>query len=151
MHRRFIALIVSLAIAITAISAAPARADDTAKVLGGLAALTILGVVLHRNNKKKKRDRAKVTQSYVPQAPQIHSVRPLPPKVAKYDLPRRCLKPVRGYPANAPLMKRKCLKRHYHHAKSLPQQCQITYWNGERTRNAYEPRCLRRKGYRIAG
>lgn len=150
MHHKFIALIVSLAIAITAISAAPARANDTAKILGGLAALTILGVVVHRNN-KKKRERAQVTRNHIPQAPQIHSVRPLPPQVAKYDLPRHCLKAVKGYPANAPLMKRKCLKRHYKHADSLPQQCQITYWNGERSRRAYEPRCLRRNGYRFAG
>ncbi|MEX0349333.1 MAG: hypothetical protein AB3N15_07880 [Paracoccaceae bacterium] len=150
MHRKFIALIVSLALAITVISAAPARADDTAKVLGGLAALTILGVVLHRKNEKKKRERATVTRNQVPQVPQIQSVRPLPPQVAKYDLPRRCLKAVNGYPSNAPLMKRKCLRRHYEHAASLPQQCQITYWNGERTRKAYEPRCLRRSGYRIA-
>lgn len=147
MHRKFIALIVSTAIAITAFTSAPARADDTAKVIGGLAALAILGAAIHHRKEKKERERARAEA----QQPVIHSVRPLPHNVARYDLPGRCLKPMWGYPSNAPLLGPKCLSHHYRYVGSLPQACRVTFWNGRRTRDAFEPRCLRRKGYRIVG
>jgi len=43
MHRKFIALILATAMAITGLSAAPARADgDTARIFAGLALLAII-------------------------------------------------------------------------------------------------------------
>ena len=45
MHRKFIAFIVTTAILVTGFSAAPARAGDAEKLLGGLAALAILVAV----------------------------------------------------------------------------------------------------------
>lgn len=147
MHRKFITLIVTAAIIVTAFSSAPARAGNTERFLGGLAAIAILGAAIHHHEKKKeRRARATVPQYHQPKA---HSVRPLPDRVAKYDLPRKCLKPMNGYPSNSPLLGPRCLERHYRHAAGLPQHCRISFWNGHKMRDAYEPRCLRRKGYRV--
>ena len=145
MHRKFIALIVATAIAITGFSAAPARAGEAEKILGGLAAIALFGAAVHHYEKKKKRDRvARQNNHYQPVAP-----RPLPPRISRYDLPAQCLKQMRGYPGNQPLLKPKCLQKHYTHANSLPQFCRISFWNGQRNKQAYEPRCLRQQGYRV--
>ncbi|MEM7091269.1 MAG: hypothetical protein AAF496_17075, partial [Pseudomonadota bacterium] len=92
MHRKFIALIVSSAIAITGFSALPARAGDTERLLGGLAALTILGIALHQREKRKDRRRQVAPKVHHNPVPQQHSIRPLPDRVAKYNLPAKCLK-----------------------------------------------------------
>lgn len=147
MHRKFIALIVTTAILVTGFSAAPARAGDAEKLLGGLAALAIIGVAVNEHKKRKKRrshDVSRDTHDYHPPVS-----RPLPSRVARYDLPGRCLKPMKGYPGNSALLKPKCLSKHYRHANSLPQYCKISFWNGQRTKQAYEPRCLRQQGYRV--
>jgi len=145
MHRKFIAAIVATAIAITGFSAAPARAGDAEKILGGLAALAIIGAAVHHYDKKK--DRERTTRRYTPYQPV--TPRPLPPRVTRYDLPAQCLKQMRGYPGNQPLLGPKCLNKHYGHANTLPQMCRISFWNGKKNRQAYEPRCLRQQGYRV--
>lgn len=144
MHRKFIALIVTTAILITGFSAAPARAGDAEKLLGGLAALAIIGVAVNEHKKRKKRRHQDVSRNNHDYQP-----RPLPSRVARYDLPGRCLKPMKGYPGNSALLKPKCLSKHYSYTNSLPQFCKISFWNGERNKQAYEPRCLRQQGYRV--
>lgn len=145
MHRKFITFIVVTAITITGFSAAPARAGDAEKLLGGLAAIAIIGAAVHHYDKKKKRQRvSRQHNHYQPVNP-----RPLPPRVSRYDLPAQCLKQMRGYPGNQPLLKPNCLNKHYSHAHNLPQMCRISFWNGKRNKQAYEPRCLRQQGYRV--
>ena len=62
LHTHFIAGVTALAIGITGLSAAPARADDnTARVLTGLAAIAIVGAAIADN--KRERDHA-VSRSY---------------------------------------------------------------------------------------
>jgi hypothetical protein len=54
MHRKFIALVSGLAVAVslTAATTAPARADnDAAKVLAGIAALAIIGAAIDNSNR----------------------------------------------------------------------------------------------------
>ena len=48
MYRRFIATILATAVAITGLTAAPARADndDLLKILGGVAAIAIIGAAI---------------------------------------------------------------------------------------------------------
>lgn len=156
MHRKFIALIVTTAILITGFSAAPARAGDAEKLLGGLAALALVGVAVHQYEKKKdrRREQQHVTrQDHNPHRYQPNRngdrYRPLPPRVARYDLPGKCLTPAKGYAGDYPLLKPLCLKKHYRHTENLPQTCKISYWNGERRKQAFEPRCLRQHGYRV--
>lgn len=67
MHRKFIALVLGVSVAITGFSAAPARAnDDVAKVLLGLAAIAAIGVAVDKHN-DRKRDRHHVTRQHRPQ------------------------------------------------------------------------------------
>lgn len=147
-HRKFIALILCLSLAITGFSAAPARADnDVAKVLAGLAALAIIGAAINEAQDDNRR-RDHVTRQPVYTPPPPPRTRPLPPRIARYDLPGSCLRDFRGYNGRKLLGKR-CLENNYRHAASLPQSCQVTFWNGRKYRTAYKPRCLNKNGYRI--
>ncbi len=152
MHKKFIALIIATAMAITGVSASQARAADTGDILGGLAAIALIGAGVHYYNKEKRKDREKAARQYnqVYNTPQInrHKVKPLPKRVARYDLPQRCLRAHDGY-SQRPLLETKCLNKHYKHVKSLPQQCEVGFWNGKKVKQAYEPACLRHHGYRV--
>ena len=88
-HRSFIALIsaLSLAVAITGASAAPARAgDDTARVLAGIAALAIIGAAIEES----RDDRAHVVQQrkVIVHQPPRHVYRSHGPRRPAYHAPR---------------------------------------------------------------
>lgn len=177
MHRKFITLIVAAAVAVTGISASQARAADTRDILGGLAAIAIVGAAIHHYSQKDRKDHAQqVTrphQRYYSAPKHKHHakkkhhrhkkhharkkhksfhgrLRPLPDRVARYDLPQRCLRTFPSYSNSHPLLGPNCLNKHYRHAGSLPHQCKIGFWNGNKVRRAYEPNCLRQHGYRVA-
>lgn len=152
LHRKFIAFVLATSIAITGLSAAPARADDdVAKIIAGLAVLGILGATINKNRHRDNVSRSTTNPVTVrPQRPRAHpKPRPLPPRVTRYDLPGKCLRNVPAFRGGRNLMGQKCLQNNYRHANSLPQQCRVTFWNGRRHKNAFKPRCLRRNGYRI--
>lgn len=145
-HRKFIAFVLCLSLAITGFSAAPARAgDDVAKVLAGLAALAIIGAAINDRRDERK---AHVTRRPAYTPPPAYQPRPLPPRVARYDLPGKCRREFRGY-SGRNLMGARCLQRNYRFSAGLPQQCRVTFWNNGRNTAAYKPRCLKRQGYRI--
>ncbi|WP_170603192.1 hypothetical protein [Ruegeria arenilitoris] len=154
MHRKFIALIVATAVIVTGISASKARAADAKDILGGLAAIAIVGAALHHYSKQERRERKQA----ITRAPRLEynkpsrrypSVRPLPDRVARYDLPRRCLRTYDNYSNSRPLLGPNCLSKYYKHAKKLPSQCEVGFWNGKKVKRAYEPACLRQYGYRV--
>jgi hypothetical protein len=156
MHRKFIALIIATAVAITGISASQARAADTRDILGGLAAIALIGAAVNHYHQEKKRDeeaerrkRHKQAEAKAKKAKKKHAVRPLPKRVARYDLPQRCLRTFNAYSNKRPLLGPNCLKKYYKHADSLPHQCKVGFWNGKKVKRAYEPACLRQKGYRV--
>lgn len=150
MHRKFIALILATALAVTGLSAAPARAgNDTTRVLTGLFGLALLGAAIHNS-----RDRHAVTRSYSPPTysapPRPVAPRPLPPQITRKDLPQQCLRnhKVKGGTRN--LFGTRCLRKHYAFTGSLPWACQRGYSDGRRSRVGYGPKCLRQRGYRFA-
>ena len=151
MHRKFIALIIATAITITGISVSQARAADTRDLLGGLAALALIGAGVHYYNKERRADQATRQHAPVYQPPVVdhYPVRPRPQRLARYDLPHRCLRTIKGYGPNRQLLGPKCLKKHYRHANSLPNQCKVGFWNGKKVKRGYEPACLRQQGYRV--
>ncbi|WP_170439790.1 hypothetical protein [Ruegeria arenilitoris] len=151
MHRKFIALVVATAVAITGVSASQAKAADAHDILGGLAAIAIIGAAVNHYNKEKRKERVTRQNNYVhqPQNVRPDHIRPLPRRVARYDLPQRCLKTYNGYSKKRPLLGPNCLEKHYKHANSLPQQCKVGFWDGKKLKRAYEPACLRQKGYRV--
>lgn len=146
MHRKFIALILATALAITGLSAAPARADgDTARLLAGIAALALIGAAI----RDKQRDHPQVSHNYI-QPTRPLPPRPLPPQITRRDLPKQCLRShtINGRPHN--LVGAGCLKNNYAYNRSLPYACKRGYWDGSRNRSGYEPHCLRKRGYRFA-
>ncbi|WP_170582511.1 hypothetical protein [Ruegeria arenilitoris] len=151
MHRKFIALVVATAVAITGVSASQAKAADAHDILGGLAAIAIIGAAVNHYNKEKRKERVTRQNNYVhqPQNVRPDHIRPLPRRVARYDLPQRCLKTYNGYSKKRPLLGPNCLEKHYKHANSLPQQCKVGFWDGKKVKRAYEPACLLQKGYRV--
>ncbi|SLN57569.1 hypothetical protein PEL8287_03094 [Roseovarius litorisediminis] len=60
MYRKFISIVVAASVAVTGLTAAPARAEinDTTKIIAGVAALAIIGAAIADNKKdKRRRDR----------------------------------------------------------------------------------------------
>jgi len=140
MHRKFIALILATAMAVTGISALPARADpDTNRLIAGIAALALIGVAIQ---KSRKRD--------VAVANPIPRPRPQHTRVSRFDLPGQCLRnrSVNGRPRS--LFGPGCLRKNYAFNEALPDICRFTYWTENRKRAGYDPRCLRERGYRFA-
>lgn len=156
-HRKFIALVLAAAMAVTGASAVPAKAgNDAGKVIAGLAVLGILGAVLHDHNTRDRRET--VTRPHHPQRPhRLHgghrphhpTPKPLPPRFGRYDLPAKCVKTFPRYSRNRDLVARGCLKRNYQFEHKLPQACKVTFWNGQKNRTGYKPRCLNKHGYRL--
>ncbi|WP_371225258.1 hypothetical protein [Roseovarius sp. 2305UL8-3] len=138
MHRKFIALVLSAALAVTSLNAQPAHAgsDDTAKWVAALAALAIVGVAINENKKKKRKKR------------HVTPVRPHDP----YLLPGRCRvtrnlqgNTIRGFAKG-------CLKRNNVNVQSLPRECAVRFRDRTRERRVtlFTGRCLRQYGYRVA-
>lgn len=141
MHRKFIALIVSAAIAVTGISlvAKPARADETTRILAGIAALALIGAAIRSSREAS----VQVTTTTRP------TWRPPKPKVSRFVVPQYCLLPTPRYRGNDTLVGENCLRRYYGSTAQLPGQCRATFWNGRKWRTGYDPTCLRGKGYVI--
>ncbi len=153
MHRKFIALIISAAVAVTtlSLSAAPARADETTRVLAGIAALALLGAAIHSSRKTTLQ--VTTTPGWQPPQPRPRPpAQPRPhPKVSRFVLPQYCLLPTPRYRGNDTLVGENCLRRYYGATRTaqLPGQCRATFWNGRKWRSGYDPTCLRNKGYVI--
>lgn len=148
-HRKFIALILSLSLAVTGFSAVPARADeDVAKVIAGLALLGIIGAAI---NDRRDDHRPAVTHNRPNHGHggQGYGNRPLPSGVARYDVPAQCLRVFPRYSQSQKLLGQGCLRKNYRHANRLPHSCKVTFWNGRKHKTGYRPGCLRKNGYRL--
>lgn len=147
MHRYFIAAVVTATVIITGFTAVPARAgnDDLAKALAGIAALAIIGKVIH-----DRKDRDQVTR-----APQIHyqqpiKPRPLPDRVSRKALPQQCLRQAETGHGVVRVFGARCLENSYRFTNQLPQSCALQVHTQRGWRWAYGARCLRDNGYQIA-
>ena len=153
MHKRFIAIIITATVAITGFTAAPARADsdDLAKALAGIAALAIVGKIIHDRNEDKRA----VTRHNVYKPPhhvqRPHPVkpRPLPPQVSRRLLPEQCLRRAEGRHGITRVFGARCLERNYRHVASLPNHCSEQVWTKRGWRWGYNAHCLRQNGYRV--
>lgn len=141
MHRKFIALIIASAIAITAGDLRTARAadaDDIAKWVAGLTALAIIGKVVsdnddNRSHRKQTRPRKQ-------------------PHRQRHLLPAKCRRVgdlqgqrIRGLAAG-------CLRRNGVDVQALPRACVVRFRDRSRNRRMalFTGRCLRERGYRLA-
>lgn len=163
MYRRFIATISAVAIAITAIGAAPAHAGDrdTLRALAAIAGVAIVGKLIH-DEKKKKRARRKqevpVYQTpprYDPpryDPPRYHppKPRPLPRRIDSKLLPQKCFRTFETRKGRVAMFAERCLKKNYSYTKRLPTACHYKFGTPKGLRNGFEARCLRDAGYRLA-
>ncbi|MEO3417218.1 hypothetical protein AAFO92_21390 [Roseovarius sp. CAU 1744] len=176
MYRKFIASILATAVAITGLTAAPARADneDLLKILGGVAAIAIIGSAI-----KEARDDDKVSRNYpyyYGQRKKAHRrhhkhhhhshrdrhhgakdgryrddrhARPLPRRVQRKLLPASCQVRARNRGQNFLAYSDWCLDRKYSHARSLPRNCAVNarILHNNKRNTVYGSRCLSRYGY----
>lgn len=159
MYRKFIATVSAAAIALTAMGAAPAYADDrdAARALAAILGIAVVGALIHDNNKKKKRKvhrQAPVYNQPLYNQPaykqQRIKPRPLPQRANRKLLPQRCFRSVDTRQGTYRMFGQRCLNKHYRHVNSLPQRCQYTFRTYDGKRRGYEARCLRDAGYRLA-
>ncbi|HKK85131.1 MAG TPA: hypothetical protein VJ942_06370 [Roseovarius sp.] len=166
MHRKFITLVVASAMAVTGLSAAPARADaeDAAKIIAGVAALAILGAAIA--DAKDDKDHVARNRGHLRHDNRRHGrahnwnnrhrgnkhARPLPQRVQRKLLPGACRIEARA--RNGQRLRgfgRHCLKRNYGYANSLPRACESRVRGRHgKLRTVYRGRCLYRHGYREA-
>lgn len=148
MSRKFIAAVVAVAISVTAVSSAPARADDDAiKIIIGAATLFALTKALKDDKKQNHATVSRTSPTYPPR------VKPRPlPRSARYSkvVPQGCLIEHKVRNGKVRLLGQRCMHRNYRHAKRLPQSCRTSVRTRDGLRHGYKPRCLKRNGYRMA-
>jgi hypothetical protein len=154
MHRKFIAAVAAAALAITGLSAVPARADvnDTAKIIAGIAALALIAKAIEDSNDRKAARQQRYTHRPVQQhyyQPGLKP-RPLPHQVARPGLPDHCLFTAQTAQGPAHVFGARCLQRNYVQANTLPEACAQQAWTDRGQRWVYNAACLRNQGYRLA-
>ncbi|MGB7242433.1 MAG: hypothetical protein WBC93_10145 [Sulfitobacter sp.] len=155
-HRKFIAAIVSTAMLVTGISAAPARADtdDLAKALAAIVGVAIIGSAINNRKHRKEdaqraRQAAPVQRRYVDPGYRVQP-RPLPRRVARKLLPGQCLRTFNTRRGTLSVFGERCLQNNYRHVNRLPSNCYRTVRTRNGQRRGYEAQCLRSSGYKLA-
>lgn len=167
MYRKFITIIIAASMAVTGLSAAPARADseDVAKVIAGVTALAILGAAIAEAKDNKDRvvtrnlghlrhdNRHRGNGRKLGHRRHGHDgARPLPDRVKRKLIPDACRVQARArHGQSIRGFGRWCLVRHYGYVNSLPRNCEsrVRSRHGH-MRTIYRGRCLYRHGYRAA-
>lgn len=160
MHRKFIAIILASALAITGLSVRTAEAgksDDIAKWTAGFATLAIIGAAIFNQNdrKSKPREQHGPVQNYHRQySNQGHGQLTREKRRTRHShaLPGQCRTAatlqghkLRGFSA-------RCLLRNNVDVRALPRQCVVRF----RERSSNQPvtlftsSCLHQHGYRVA-
>ncbi len=154
-HKQFIATIAAIAIAVTGLSAAPARAgdDDVGRAVAALLGLAIVGAVI-ADQRRDDKARVHVDRTYnhghIHRQP-IHKPRPLPPRVNRKLLPQQCLHSFRTTGGkSARIFGAGCLNQTYAHVRSLPRECVRHLNSRSGKRHGYSARCLSGHGYQLA-
>lgn len=145
MSRKFIGLVTAFSIAVTGLTAAPARAASDEDIAGILAGLVILGAVAAAVNSKKR------TREVTVEQPKPHRQTPRHNRRNARLLPAECLRIAWVDDTRMRYFAKRCLQRNYRHADSLPRYCRTRVETSRgRIAKGYNARCLRREGYRIA-
>ncbi|MYM55511.1 hypothetical protein [Thalassovita mangrovi] len=159
MSRKFIATVLAASLAVTSISAAPARAgeDDLVKLLAGATALFIIGKAI---NDKPARAAAPQSRNYDYTRPEYtrpydgdrrHEYQHRQRHAYNAPLPGYCRSSVWTDQGRQRFLDGRCLRQNYSQARDLPQQCRITVGKGaDHKRRGYSIPCLKRNGFEIA-
>ena len=144
-HRTFISAVAGISFVIAGFSAAPARAgdEDVARALAAILGIAIIGAAI--NDARKDNDAKPVVRHYP-------RPRPLPKQVNRRVLPENCFRAysdTRG--GRVAAFSPHCLNQRYAYASNLPRTCLRQAFTPRGWRNVYGAKCLRNKGYRVAG
>ncbi|SNR48347.1 hypothetical protein [Puniceibacterium sediminis] len=172
MSRKFIITVLAAAVALTGLTAAPARAETNEALLRALGigtTLLIVGAAIknakdHDDDKKKKKKARQVEPE--PRHEYGYVDRDFYNDRNRYEnrgrfgkhgrqdfgrgrapLPSSCLISPRG---GAQVFEARCLQQRYDQSRSLPDYCRTTARTRQGNVSVYEPSCLRRSGYEIA-
>lgn len=174
---RFIGTVTAAALAVTAITAAPAyadRDDRAARTIATILGLAVIGSIINdnRQDKKARRDehvqpvrkkhaqtaRKQHNNGYVQPRRQVQP-KPLPPRVQRKSqpnrvnqklLPQRCFNSVNTRRGQVQMFGKRCLERNYRAVNRLPQQCYQKVRTNGGIHAGFDARCLRQNGYRLA-
>jgi len=141
MTKTLIAGMLALSLAFTGFASAPARANDTARLLAGLATLFIITKVIEDNHRHHH-----YARTYAP-APRHHFR--LRTARRSRALPARCL--ARTWTRNGwvKYYRRGCLRR-FGARRWYPEACRTSVWTPRGWRTGYKAYCLERRGFRAA-
>ncbi len=155
MTHRFLAPFLAAVLAITSLTATPARAadqEDIARLLAGLAAVAIIGQAIRneqeKDKKKKKARKSTSRRSYDSDGRYYDDRRYDRPRDRKL-LPPRCLRSFDTRNGTRHGFGPRCLNRHYDYAHRLPDFCLTRIRVEDGSRRIYSARCLRNEGYRL--
>lgn len=143
--------VVIAALAVTGLSAAPAKAEnsDLAKLLIGLGAVAVIASAIDKN---KKANAATVTTSRNGQVYDTHDWQrrdDRPSYRMSHALPANCLRTYDARHGTRELFSGSCLDRVNYRLAELPRACGIPVVERNRKRDtAYAPQCLARYGFR---
>jgi len=179
MARKFIAAILTAAVVVTGVSAAPARAADLRELAQAAAGIAAVAIIANQLNKSRGgNDDNIISRNGLGSifAPHQHSPqsspqyghgyddrrhdqagqyfvkpRPLPDRVARKALPAACLQRVEDSRGRAVnILGQRCLENNFRGARHLPQACEVDVQSNRGWRTAYDATCLSRAGYTIA-
>ena len=166
MHRKVIALIIGSAMAMTSLTAAPAKARDrseTVAIVAGVAALALASAALAKRNNLDNRDRvARDRHEDVAHRDGFRGLARDPHRKRGHDAQRRRIRHGHddGYRSNRRVnlpnacrvhngqrtgYSGRCLKRYDYGRAALPSACEVRV--GGRHRTIYRDRCLNAYGY----
>ncbi|WP_298841329.1 hypothetical protein [uncultured Roseobacter sp.] len=155
MYRKFIATVAAAAVCITAVGAAPAKADeDVLRALAAIAGVAIVAKVISDRN-DRKRNKAVTRNTYKPVQRSLDPVyrlepRPLPRRAQRRLLPGDCLRSIPTRDRTYRVFGKRCLEKHYSYTNELPHSCKVKFKGPNGKRRGWDARCLRREGYQLA-
>ena len=162
MTRKFIAAVAGAALAVTAIGALPARADENlARALAAIVGVAIVGKVisdsLDDDDRTVSRNRYEDHNMYwqhdrhpADTVSRRVEPRPLARHDRRYLLPGDCLRSWTSRGERYRVFGKACLERNYKYTDSLPRSCEVKLRVNNKKRRGYDARCLRRAGYQMA-
>ncbi len=141
MTKKLIASVLAASIAITGMTAAPARALDNGelgRLIFGTGALIIIGSALANRNNNNNNGAVVTRRGGDADRPRRHHR-----KIA----PARCVR--HSHFNNGPrrFLGQRCLNRHMHNAHRLPSACKRKVYTNNGRRNVFGARCLRNHGW----
>lgn len=166
-HRKVIAGIASLSILVTAFGAGSASAQDrrnapqqrnngTEQAIAAVVGIAIIGALVAKSRKDKRKSHAAAAAPKVHTAPKAHNQphvihgKPRHKHANRRLLPAQCLRSFQTNRGTARLFTNRCMHQTYRGVARLPQQCHRQIWTHRGQRSGWSARCLRNSGYKAA-